>query len=236
MRLLEYLFKNFLYPRSEQKVILIKVKSGKALLNMLMLCIGSYLRSILRHEFLIPDTCHPDTLCLCEEGGEECDDLWLFFKGKGVCKHKNLGKKWSNLQQVEQLACASYKHHKMFEILTCFSLFGSILNALDQRLDRKAAVLTRDACLVLPPYCRHLLLHRRQQRAAGVCRNHRELCWHVWPSSCYGRVFLRCYNKRRTVTTEVKQCNTCQYIALMNMQYIYTKQRSSNEHRSLFAP
>lgn len=53
---------------------------------MLLVCVRSYLRSIPSHEFLILYTYHPDTLSLCEEGGEECHDLWLFFKGKEVCE------------------------------------------------------------------------------------------------------------------------------------------------------
>ena len=62
-----------------------------SLLSMLLVRIHSCLRSILRHELLILDTYHPDTLCLCEEGGEACDGPWLFFKGKGVCDQKSLG-------------------------------------------------------------------------------------------------------------------------------------------------
>jgi hypothetical protein len=45
------------------------------------------------------------------------------------------------------------------DTLTCLSLLGSILDTLDERLHRQAAVLTRDARLVLPSYCCHFLLH-----------------------------------------------------------------------------
>ena len=38
----------------------IKVKSGNALLRVLLVCIGIYLNSVLRYKFLISDSYHPD--------------------------------------------------------------------------------------------------------------------------------------------------------------------------------
>jgi len=37
---------------------------------MLLVCIGGYLKSVLRYKFLILDIYHPDTLHLCEQ---ECE-------------------------------------------------------------------------------------------------------------------------------------------------------------------
>jgi hypothetical protein len=41
------------------KIFLLKVKSCKALLRMLRVCISSYLKSVLRYKLLIFDTHHP---------------------------------------------------------------------------------------------------------------------------------------------------------------------------------
>jgi len=46
------------------EIILIKVKSCNASLHMLLLCIRSYLKSVMRYKFLILDTCHQHTLHL----------------------------------------------------------------------------------------------------------------------------------------------------------------------------
>ena len=45
-----------------------------ALYIYLYLCIGGYLNSVLRYEFLILNTRHPDSLYLREQG---CEDPWL---------------------------------------------------------------------------------------------------------------------------------------------------------------
>ena len=54
-------------------IILIKTKACNALLHMLVVCVGSYLKSVLRYKFLISDPCHPDTTYLHEQ---ECEDPW----------------------------------------------------------------------------------------------------------------------------------------------------------------
>ena len=59
---LEYQIKKPPVPTKQATVILIKVKSCSALLRMLLVCIGIYLKSFLRYAFLISDTQHPDTL------------------------------------------------------------------------------------------------------------------------------------------------------------------------------
>ena len=46
---------------------------------MLLVCISSYLISVLRYKFLILVTYHPDTLYLREQG---CEDPWLFCEAK----------------------------------------------------------------------------------------------------------------------------------------------------------
>ena len=58
---------------------LIKVKSCSALLRMLPLYIGGFLKSVLRYKSLILNTYHPDILCLRQQG---CEDPWLFLEAK----------------------------------------------------------------------------------------------------------------------------------------------------------
>jgi len=50
-------------------ISLITVKSCNALLLIILICIPSYLKSVLRYKFLILDTYRPDILYLREEGG-----------------------------------------------------------------------------------------------------------------------------------------------------------------------
>jgi len=52
-------------------------------------CIRSYLKSVLRYKFLIPDTYHPDTLYLREQW---CENVWLFFETKRGPRAKNFRK------------------------------------------------------------------------------------------------------------------------------------------------
>ena len=68
-------------------VSLIKVKSCEALLRMLPVCIGTYIKSVLRYKYLILATGHPNTSYLCEQG---CGDPWLFFETKRVPRVKSL--------------------------------------------------------------------------------------------------------------------------------------------------
>jgi hypothetical protein len=46
---------------------------------MLLVCICSYIKSVLRYTFVILCTRHPDTIHLREQG---CEDPWLFFEAK----------------------------------------------------------------------------------------------------------------------------------------------------------
>jgi len=81
-------------PKKRVTVSLIKVKSCNAFLLMLPVCIGSYLKLVLKYTFLILDTYHPDTLYMRKQG---CVDLWLFFESKRVPREKNFGKHWCSL-------------------------------------------------------------------------------------------------------------------------------------------
>jgi len=74
-------------------IILIKVKSCNALLIMLLVCICSYQKSVLRYKLLILNTYHPDTLNLHEQG---CENPWLFFETKRGPPAKTFGK-WSRV-------------------------------------------------------------------------------------------------------------------------------------------
>ena len=67
----------------------IKVKSCIALTRMLLVCIRSYLKSVLRYKFLILGTYHPYTLTLLEQG---CEVPWLFFEAKRGPPAKKFGK------------------------------------------------------------------------------------------------------------------------------------------------
>jgi hypothetical protein len=49
---------------------------------------GSYLDLLLRYEFLIFDTYHPDSLYLREQ---RCDDLWVLFETKRGPRARGVG-------------------------------------------------------------------------------------------------------------------------------------------------
>jgi len=55
---------------------------------MLLVCIRSYLKSVLRHKFLIFDACHPETLYSRNQG---CEDTRLLFEAKRGRRVKGLG-------------------------------------------------------------------------------------------------------------------------------------------------
>jgi len=55
---------------------LIKVKSFNALLHRLTVRICCYLKSVMRHKYLILDTYHPYNPYLRKQG---CENQWLFF-------------------------------------------------------------------------------------------------------------------------------------------------------------
>jgi hypothetical protein len=56
---------------------------------MLLLCIRSYLKAILKYKYQLLDTDHPDTLYLREQG---CEDPLLFFEAKRGPQANNFGK------------------------------------------------------------------------------------------------------------------------------------------------
>jgi hypothetical protein len=60
--MLEYLITKLPLLTKLVTVILIKAKSRSALLHILLLRIRNYLKSFLRHKFLILETCQPGNL------------------------------------------------------------------------------------------------------------------------------------------------------------------------------
>jgi len=60
-----------LYPRSDLPVSLSKAKSCSSILHMLLVCFCSYLKSDLRHKFLILEPSHPATVYIREQGRED---------------------------------------------------------------------------------------------------------------------------------------------------------------------
>jgi hypothetical protein len=66
---------------------LINVISYNALLRLLLICIGGYLKSVLRYKFVILDTSHTDNLHLRQQW---CEDPWLYFEVKRVSASKNV--------------------------------------------------------------------------------------------------------------------------------------------------
>jgi len=68
---------------------LIKVKSCSASLRMLLVCMRNYRKSILRYNFLILDTYHPNTLCLSEQ---RCGGSVVIFQSQKGSASKSFGK------------------------------------------------------------------------------------------------------------------------------------------------
>jgi hypothetical protein len=85
----EYLIKKPPVPTKQATISLIKVRSCSALLRMLLVCIRSYLKSVLAYAFLILDTCHPDTLYLHQQ---RYKDPWLSFEAQRDPRVKTFGK------------------------------------------------------------------------------------------------------------------------------------------------
>jgi hypothetical protein len=88
--MLEYLIKKTPVAMKRATVRLVTIKSHNALLRMLLVCIHSYLKSILRYKYLILDTQHPDDLYLCQQGRE---DPWLIFGNQNESVNKQFCKK-----------------------------------------------------------------------------------------------------------------------------------------------
>ena len=64
------------------------------MLHMLLVCIRSYLKSVMRYKYLISDTYHPNILYLCEQG---CQDTLLFFDAKRGVREQNILEFCANL-------------------------------------------------------------------------------------------------------------------------------------------
>jgi hypothetical protein len=66
-----------------------EVKSCNALLRVLPVRVGSYLKPLMRYKYLILYTCHPDTLYFHTQG---CEDPWMLFAAKmGPLTKKKVG-------------------------------------------------------------------------------------------------------------------------------------------------
>jgi hypothetical protein len=88
---LKYLTKKTPAPTKPATVILIKVKSCNALWHMLLGYVRSYLKSVLRHKFLISVTYHQAIIYLREQG---CEDPWAHFEAKRDTRAKTFGRHW----------------------------------------------------------------------------------------------------------------------------------------------
>ena len=75
-------------------VSLSKVRSCNALLRMLLVCIDSYLKLVLRCEYLVLVTPQQDAVYLRE-------DAWLFVEAKMRAREKKIGKLCSKLQKAQ---------------------------------------------------------------------------------------------------------------------------------------
>jgi len=69
------------------------------MLRILLVWIRSYLKSILRYQFLILDTYHPNTLYVHQEG---CEDPWLNYEARRCPRAKKV---WETI--IEQSTTAS---------------------------------------------------------------------------------------------------------------------------------
>jgi len=78
-RMTDYIIKKHPVSTKRATEVLMKVKSCNTLLHMLLLCICSYLKSVLTCKILILDAHHPDTIYLLEQ---KCKDPWFFYEAK----------------------------------------------------------------------------------------------------------------------------------------------------------
>jgi hypothetical protein len=80
--------------RRDKRQLEFKVKSCNSLSRVLLICIIIYLKSVMRHAYLILDIYHPDTLYLHDHG---CDDSWSFFEAIGGLRSNEV---WEILSEV----------------------------------------------------------------------------------------------------------------------------------------
>lgn len=84
----EYQTKKPPVPTKRATVTSIRVKSSNALLCMLLVCILSYLKLVLKYKFLTLHTYYPDTLHIRQQGYE---NPWLFLETKRYLRAKKFG-------------------------------------------------------------------------------------------------------------------------------------------------
>jgi hypothetical protein len=117
-------------PTNRATVSLIKVKSRSALLRMLPVCIGIYLKSVLRYKFSILDICRPDILYLTWAVSE---DPRLFYGAKRGPQQRSLGNAGLVYSDITYLChiCQGLSrswHVLVFYSRVCFNVtFGAIL-------------------------------------------------------------------------------------------------------------
>ena len=99
--LFQYLINKRPVLKQQETHISIEGKSCIAFSFMVLVCIRSYLKSVLRHHFLNLDAYHPETAYLLEQG---CEDPSLFFADKGVA-----GKTWLGNADVEDGSAKSVR-------------------------------------------------------------------------------------------------------------------------------
>jgi len=88
LRMTEYPIKKPPVPTKRATFTSIRVKSSNALLCMLLACILSYLKLVLKYKFLTFHTYYPDTLHFREQGYEI---PWLFLETKRYLRAKMFG-------------------------------------------------------------------------------------------------------------------------------------------------
>jgi len=120
---LEYLIKKLPLPTKRATIILIEVKSYSAFSCMLLLCILINLKSVLRYNFFILDTCNPDDLYLCEQG---LRTEVFFFRSQEDSAKKMSGLRCSRPLLLSRFRCIfwhailSFKYGKIFRYCLYF--------------------------------------------------------------------------------------------------------------------
>jgi hypothetical protein len=135
----------------------------KSLLRMLLVCIRSYLKSVLIFKFLILDTYHPDALYLREQG---CEDLWLFFEAERGPRAKPLGKHCSRLYAMILGATHTNLSRWGRDKLICCQVASYVIFDKNVCKCRSQPVHTLVPCLATAPLA-HIHWRNRLLRKAG---------------------------------------------------------------------
>jgi hypothetical protein len=109
-----------------------------ALLRMLLVCIRSYLKAVLRYKFVVLDVYHPYTLHLREQG---CEDPWLFFEAKRGLP--------ANKKSLETLACGTSYESETHSV--CALLSFALWDVVRYRLTRYGQCHLGGMCTIYCP-------------------------------------------------------------------------------------